>query len=114
MNTSFQALVVPYRLTHPVHIRPVELDPAALQRVAAGEIGFISSKDWHAYLDTEGSRSFENVRAEVLIREAGVDLEETIRGTAMCLGQGSRGEDADAPRHLIRLAERLFDLPLAA
>lgn len=67
MNTSCQALVVPSRLTHPVHIRPVELDPAALQRVAAGEVGFISSKDWHAY-----------------------------------------------PRHLIRLAERLFDLPLAA
>jgi hypothetical protein len=114
MNTSFQALVVPARLAHPVHIRPVQLDPAALQRVAAGEIEFIASKGWRVYLNNEGSRSAENVRAEVLIREAGVDLDETIQGTAMFLRHGSRGEYGDAPRHLIRLAEQLFDMPLAA
>ncbi|WP_163166068.1 hypothetical protein [Arthrobacter sp. Alg241-R88] len=114
MNTSVNALVVPARLVHPVHIKTVELDLAALQRVAAGEVGRIASTDWHAYLDSEGIRYTENLRAEVLIREAGVDLDETIHGTAMFLGHTNPGEETDAPRHLIRLAEQLFDLPLAA
>ncbi|WP_131683040.1 hypothetical protein [Pseudarthrobacter sp. YALA5] len=114
MRTSFKALVVPARLTHPVHIGPVELDLAAWQRVAAGEIGFIAGRDWHVYLNNGGSRSLPNVRAEVLIREAGVDLDETIHGTALFLGDGRPGETVDAPRHLIRLAEQLFDMPLAA
>lgn len=114
MNTSFNALVVPARLVHPVHIRFVELDAAALQRVAAGEIGLIAGTDWHVYLDSEATRPALNLRAEVLIREAGVELDETIHGTAMFLGHGTPGEDTDAPQHLIELAERLFDSPLAA
>lgn len=114
MNTSFNALVVPVRLTHPVHIRAVALDMAALQRVAAGEVGLIAGRDWHVYLSNQGTRSSPNVRAEVLIREAGVDLDHPVHGTAMFLGSGGRGEEADVPRHLIRLAEQLFDLPLAA
>ena len=114
MNTSCNALVVPARLAHPVHIRPVEMDMAALQRVAAGDIAFIAGRDWRVYLDKDGSQSAPNVRAEVLIREAGVDLDETIHGTAMFLGYGNPGEETDAPRHLIRLAEQLFDMPLAA
>jgi hypothetical protein len=114
MNTFLNALIVPARLVHPVHIRTMELDVAALQRVAAGDVGVVSSRDWHVYLDSEGIRYTENVRAEVLIREAGIDLDETIHGTAMFLGHGSTGEEADAPRHLITLAEQLFDIPLAA
>ena len=114
MNTSFKALVVPAPLAHPLHILPVELDLAALRRVAAGDIGHIAGTDWHAYLDSEGIKYAENLRAEVLIREAGVDVEATIHGTALFLGQAESGEHADAPRHLIRLAEQLFDMPLAA
>jgi hypothetical protein len=114
MNTSFNALVVPARLTHPVHIRALALDMAALQRVAAGEVGLIASRDWHVYLNREGIGPAPNVRAEVLIREAGVDLEDTVHGTAMFLGSTGHGKEADVPRHLIRLAEELFDLPLAA
>jgi hypothetical protein len=114
MATSLNALVVPARLAHPVHIGPVELDMAALQRVAGGEIEVIAGRDWHLYLDTDGNLSVPNVRAEVLIREAGVDLDETIHGTALFLGGASPGDAADAPRHLIRLAEQLFDMPLAA
>ncbi|WP_461172641.1 hypothetical protein M1D93_16940 [Arthrobacter sp. Z1-9] len=114
MNTSVNALVVPARLVHPVHIKTVELDLSALQRVAAGEVGRIAGTDWHAYLDSEGIRYTENLRAEVLIREAGIDLDKTIHGTAMFLGHTKSGEETDAPRHLIRLAEQLFDLPLAA
>lgn len=114
MNTSFNALVVPARLVHPVHLRPLDLDATALQRVASGDIGYVAGSDWRAYLNNDGRLAFPNMRAEVLIREAGVELDETIHGTAMFLGLGSPGEETDAPRHLIRLAEQLFDLPLAA
>jgi hypothetical protein len=114
MNISLNALIVPARLVHPVHVRPVQMDLPALQRLAAGEVGVVAGGDWHVYLDSGGIRFMENVRAEVLMREAGVDLDETIHGTAMFLGDGGPGEEADAPRHLIRLAEQLFDMPLAA
>jgi hypothetical protein len=114
MNTSFTALVVPAPLAHPVHILPVELDVEALRRVAAGDIGHVAGADWHLYLDSEGIKYTENLRAEVLIREAGIDVEETLHGTALFLGQAESGDHADAPLHLIRLAEQLFDMPLAA
>jgi hypothetical protein len=110
----FHALVVPARLVHPVHIRSVEMDGDALMRVAAGGVGLVAGGDWHAYVDSEGMRLVPNFRAEVLIREAGLDLDHIIHGNAMFLGHGPPGEEADAPRHLIRLAEQLFDLPLAA
>jgi hypothetical protein len=114
MNTSFKALIVPARLVHPVHLGLVQLDLPALQRLAGGEVGVVAGGHWHVYLDSGGNRYTENVRAEVLMREAGVELEEAIHGTAVFLGRGGLGEEADAPRHLIRLAEQLFDLPLAA
>ncbi|MFP3462966.1 hypothetical protein R5O87_19205 [Arthrobacter globiformis] len=115
MNTPCTALVIPARLAHPVHIRSVELDTTALRRVATGEVGVIAGPDWHVYLDSETNRiAAQNLRAEVLIREAGINVEETLHGTALFLGDGQPGEDADVPRHLIRLAEQLFDLPLAA
>ncbi len=114
MNTSFNALIVPARLVHPVHLGLVQLDLPALQRLAGAEVGVVASGDWHVYLDSGGIRYTENVRAEVLMREAGVDLDETIHGTAMFLGHGGRGDEADAPQHLIRLAEQLFDMPPAA
>lgn len=114
MPISLHALVVPARLVHPVHLRPVELDDDALTRVAAGGIGLVAGTDWHAYLDSDATRTIPNLRAEVLIREAGIDLDITIHGTAMFLGHGSPSQQVDAPRHLIRLAEQLFDVPLAA
>ncbi|MEV7999702.1 hypothetical protein [Pseudarthrobacter oxydans] len=114
MNTSCNALVVPARLAHPVHIRPLDLDATALQRVAAGDVGYIAGHGWRAYLNNDGSRSFPNLRAEVLIREAGVELEDSIHGTAFLLGYVDPGEVTDAPRRLISLAEQLFDVPLAA
>ncbi|UZX04676.1 hypothetical protein F8G81_20285 [Arthrobacter sp. CDRTa11] len=114
MIISCNALVVPARLSHPVHLKPVEIDLPALQRVAAGEVGLITGQTWHVYLDNDGRRTSPNMRAEVLIREAGVDLEDTVHGTAIFLGRRNGGEDTDAPHHLIRLAEELFDVPLAA
>ena len=44
----------------------------------------------------------------------GLDLAGVARGTAVFLGHGNHGEEADTPEHLIRLAEELFDTPLAA
>ncbi|MDQ0769484.1 hypothetical protein QF031_002233 [Pseudarthrobacter defluvii] len=109
------ALVVPARLAQPVHVKAVELDVSALQRVATGEVGVIVGRDWHVYLDSEANQvATPNLRAEALIREAGIEVEETLHGTALFLGHGSDAEEADAPRRLIRLAEQLFDLPLAA
>lgn len=114
MNTFLNALVVPARLVHPVHITPLVLDEASLQRVASGDVGMLAGADWHAYLDNASGRIFHNLRAEVLIREAGLDVEGTIHGTATFIGRAPSGGQADAPRHLIRLAEQLFDMPLAA
>ena len=115
MNTLCNALIVPARVARPVHIKAVELDMTALQRLVTGEAGVLAGRDWHVYLDREADRvAVQNLRAEVLIREAGINVEETLHGTALFLGHGSPGEEADVPRHLIRLAEQLFDLPLAA
>jgi len=114
MNTLLNALVIPARLTHPVHIRPLQLDAASQQRLAAGEVTVLAGHDWHAYLSNESGRIYHNVRAEVLLREAGLDVESTIHGSVTFLGHAEPWEEADAPRHLIRLAEQLFDMPLAA
>jgi len=114
MMTSHNALVVPTRLTQPVHIRPIDLDETAFQKIASGGIGVLAGTDWHVYLDSQANSPTMNPRAEVLIREAGVDLDGTIQGTALFLGRDRVDGECDAPRHLIRLAEQLFDMPLAA
>jgi len=114
MMTSHNALIIPTRLTQPVHIRPVDLDETAFQKIASGGIGLLTGTDWHVYLDNAPGTLAANPRAEVLIREAGADLDGTIQGTALFLGRTRLDGECDAPRHLIRLAEQLFDLPLAA
>ena len=114
MNTTYNALIVPANLAQPVRIETVDTAMAVLQKLVAGNIEAITSRDWHVYLNDDGNRLPPNARAEVLIREAGVHLHDTFNGTAVFLGHGRRGDESDAPRHLIRLAEQLFDLPLAA
>ncbi|MBE4718692.1 hypothetical protein [Pseudarthrobacter sp. AB1] len=114
MKTTYNALIVPAHLTQPVRIETVDTVMAALQKLVAGNVESITSRDWHVYLDDAGPRLPQNARAEVLIREAGVFLDDTLNGTAVFLGNGRRGDESDAPRHLIRLAEQLFDVPLAA
>ncbi|WP_235505604.1 DUF3846 domain-containing protein [Arthrobacter sp. Leaf337] len=86
MNTTYNALVVPARLTQPVRIEAVNTDMSALQKVLAGNVGSITGADWHVYLNDEGNRMPPNVRAEVLIREAGVDIEDCVHGAAVFLG----------------------------
>jgi hypothetical protein len=114
MNTTYNALIVPAQLTQPVRIECVDTDVAVLQKLVAGNIESIAGRDWHAYLNDEGSRLPQNDRAEVLIREAGIYLDDALNGTAVFLGHGPHGEETSAPSHLILLAEQLFDLPLAA
>ncbi len=105
MDASHYALVVPANLNQTVHVRHVEL---------GGGIERIVGDDWFARLSGSGSRSAPNVRAEVFIREAGIDIEDAIYGTVIFLGHENAGVETDVPRHLIRLAEQLFDMPLAA
>ncbi len=114
MNTSYNALIVPARLTQPVRIECVDTAVLSLQELVAGNIESISGWNWHAYLNDEGYRLPQNDRAEVLLREAGVALDDSVNGTAVFLGHGPQGEETHAPVHLVRLAEQLFDLPLAA
>jgi len=114
MITTYIALIVPARLTQPVRIECVDAGVDVLQDLVAGNVESISGRGWHVYVNDHGSRLPQNDRAEVLIREAGIDLDGSLDGPAVFLGHGPRGEEADVPTGLIRLAEQLFDLPLAA
>ncbi|KQR01146.1 hypothetical protein ASF72_13005 [Arthrobacter sp. Leaf141] len=114
MKSMCNALIIPAQLTQPVRLESVDTDMPALQRLMSGNIEAISTRDWHAYVSDEGNRLPQNIRAEVLAREAGVHLEEVLNGTAVFLGHCSRGQEVDAPLRLIRLAEALFEQALAA
>ena len=114
MNTPCTALIVPGRTSQPVRIETVDTAMATLQKLVDGNIESIAGSGWHVYLNDNGTALPENLRAEVLVREAGVNLQDTFSGTAVFLGHGNRGEEKDAPGHLIRLAEQLFDAQLAA
>ncbi|MDQ0755063.1 hypothetical protein [Arthrobacter sp. B3I4] len=108
MNTTYDALIVPAQLTQPVRIERVDVDVDVLQELVGGNVESLPGPDWHVYFNDEGGRLPQNDRAEVLIREAGADLDETFKGTGVFLGHGPSGEEASAPAHLIRLAEQLF------
>ncbi|WP_251042329.1 hypothetical protein [Arthrobacter sp. ISL-69] len=88
-HATYNALIVPARLTQPVRIETVDTGTAALQKLVAGNIESMTGADWHVYLNDGANRMPPNVRAEVLIREAGVYLEDAFNGTAVFLGHGS-------------------------
>ena len=116
MRAKRIALVVPARLSQPVRVERIDTALAMRQILVEGNVGAITSKDWHVYLNDEADfiPLPLNARAEVLIREAGLHLEETVSGTAVFLGHEDNGDEADAPAHLLQLAERLFGGALAA
>ncbi|HEX9228320.1 MAG TPA: DUF3846 domain-containing protein [Arthrobacter sp.] len=116
MRQLCTALIIPARISHPIRVQQIDNSLTTRQALVEGNVGAITSKDWHVYLNDEADLIPLplNARAEVLIREAGLHLEETLRGTAVFLGHGNNGDEADAPAHLLRLAERLFDTALAA
>jgi hypothetical protein len=116
MRALHVALIIPAHLTHPVRAEKIATTLVSRQILVQGSVGAFTSKDWHVYLNDEADYIPlpVNVRAEVLIREAGLHLEETIRGTAVFIGHRGNGDEADAPAHLLQMAERLFDTALAA
>ena len=116
MSTTYTALIIPSRTSEPV--RTEELDPSlpTLQNLVGGDIEAVTRGDWHVYLNAEGmiTNLPPNLRAAQLMYDCGLDLAGVARGTAVFLGHGNHGEEADTPEHLIRLAEELFDTELAA
>ncbi|WP_286179667.1 hypothetical protein [Arthrobacter sp. ISL-95] len=86
------------------------------QSLVEGNIEAISGRGWHVLLNDQARHIplLLNPRAEVLIREAGIPMEDTVSGTAVFLGHRSSGSDADVPEHLVSVAERLFGTRLAA
>jgi hypothetical protein len=116
MSTICTALIVPARLSRPVRIETIDASLATLQNLVEGNIEAITRGDWHAYLNDEGKiiNLPPNIRAGHLMRETGLYLADTFCGNVVILGEGTHGEEMDAPEHLIKLAERLFDTALAA
>lgn len=111
MSTTCTALIVPARLSQPVHIQRIDASLNTLQALVEGNIEAITRGDWHAYLNDEGKiiNLPPNLRAGHLLRETGLYLADIFCGNVVFLG-----EEADTPEYLIRLAEQLFDTELAA
>ncbi|HSO90766.1 MAG TPA: DUF3846 domain-containing protein [Arthrobacter sp.] len=116
MRPKFIALIIPARLSQPIRVEKIDTTLATRQTLVEGNVEAITYEDWHVYLNDEAHflPLPLNPRAEVLIREAGLHLAETVSGTAVFLGHEDKGAEADAPAHMLRLAERLFDTALAA
>ncbi|MDE8671023.1 MULTISPECIES: hypothetical protein [Micrococcaceae] len=106
------ALVVPARLSEDVTAKNLDVRQGTLQAVY-GPLDCIVSGDWQVYLRADSRNLRPNVRATQLLHETGLYLPE-VAGNALYLGRTDHGWDADAPAHLIRLAERLFDIRLPA
>lgn len=116
MYRKHNALIIPAPLRQPVRVERIDPTLPAMQRLVEGNVEAITWNDWHVYLNDEaGSIPLRlNARAEVLLREAGLDIAQPVSGTAVLLGHDDNGEELDAPPHLLRLAEQLFDAALAA
>lgn len=116
MRPTHVALIIPAHLTHPIRVEKIGTTLVSRQILVEGNVEAFTFKDWHVYLNDEADfiPLPLNARGEVLIREAGLHLEGNVRGTAVFLGHRVNGDDADAPAHLLQLAERLFDTALAA
>ncbi|MCB5291111.1 DUF3846 domain-containing protein [Arthrobacter sp. SO3] len=116
MSNRYTALIIPARISEPVRIETIEPGLRTLQDLVGGDIETVTRGDWHVYLNAEGViRNLPlNLRAAQLMYDCGLDLSGVARGTAVFLGHGGHGEEADVPGHLIRLAEEFFDTRLVA
>lgn len=116
MSTACTALIIPARLSQPIRVETLTPRLPTLQNLVEGDIEAVSRGDWLVYLNAEGKiiNLPANMRAGQLMLETGLNLVDIFCGTAVFLGEGNHGEDADVPDHLIRLAEELFDTQLAA
>lgn len=107
------ALVVPARLSEEVTATCLDVRHGTLEALFNGALDCIVRGDWQVYLRADSSNVRANVRATQLLHETGLYLPE-VAGDALYLGRTEHGWDTDAPAHLIRLAEKLFDARLAA
>jgi hypothetical protein len=116
MNTIFSALIIPSRITEPVRLLPIETGLHNLQDLVGGDIESVTRGDWHVYLNAEGmiKNLPANLRAAQLMYDCGLDLAGAARGLAIFLGNDDHGRDQDVPGHLLRRAEDLFGMQLAA
>jgi hypothetical protein len=115
MSTTCIALIIPGRISEPVRVEAVEPSLLTLQKLVSGDIEAVTRGDWHVYLNAEGviANLPHNLRAAQLMYDSGLDLAGVARGTAVFLGRGDHGKEADAPVHHIQRAEELFDTRLA-
>lgn len=104
-------LIVPARLGEEVTAKSLEAPSSAL--LLDGEVDCIIRGDWQVFVKVEDADSRPNVRAARLLHETGLYLPE-VAGQAIFLGRTELGWDADAPAHLLRLAEKLFDASFTA
>ncbi|NUU33153.1 DUF3846 domain-containing protein [Arthrobacter sp. C9C5] len=116
MTNRYTALIIPARISEPVRVETIETDQRTLQGLVGGDLETVTRGNWHVYLNAEGVITHlpVNLRAAQLMYDCGLDLAGVARGTAVILGHGGHGEDADVPEHLIRLAEEFFDTRLIA
>lgn len=116
MKSNYTALIIPARISEPVRVDSVEPGLRTLHRLVGGDIEAVTRGDWHVYLNADGvlANLPPNLRAAQLMYDCGLDLSGAARGTAVFLGRGDHGGDADVPQHLIRLAEDVFDARLVA
>lgn len=116
MSTTVTVLIIPARISEPVRVETVEPSLQTLRNLVGGDIETVTRGDWDVYLNAEGviANLPPNLRAAQLMYDCGLDLAGVARGTAVFLGHGDHGEEADAPQHLIGLAEELFFARLAA
>lgn len=110
------ALIVPARLGERVRLEEIGHTVEACQSIVEGNVEAIDGQGWHVLLNDQAIHIPLplNPRAEVLMREAGTSLEDTVSGNAVFLGHGTGGLEEDVPDYLVGLAERLFEVRLAA
>jgi hypothetical protein len=116
MKTTYTALIIPARMSEPVRVDTIEAGLWTLQGLVGGDIQAITRGDWQVYLNADAvvANLPPNLRAAQLMNDCGLDIAGITRGTAVFLGQGDHGAEAGVPRHLIRLADHLFDVRLVA
>ncbi|MFW0772958.1 DUF3846 domain-containing protein [Paenarthrobacter nitroguajacolicus] len=116
MQQLITSLIIPASISECIRVAGIEPVMTIQQSLVGGNVEAITGQGWHVLLNDEAIHIPlpPNPRAEVLIREAGAPMENTVSGTAVFLGHGTSGSDEDVPRHLLSLAERLFETRLAA
>lgn len=116
MRNVYTALIIPSRLAEPIRVESVESGLQPLQNLVGGHIEDVTRGDWRVFLNADGviANLSPNLRAAQLMDDCGLDLAGVARGTAVFLGRGDHGEEADAPELLIRRAEEMFGTRLLA